>query len=136
MPVESTCRGALVVAGGDIVSAARTSVTDIAGPAEDIAWGSLVNVRAVESKNWVVAFDAEDTAAPTTDRTCTGPGATLLAFIAASYNGGSSPGPYASGCAAHARRKASYANTAAARSRPQPLQEALPIPPTARPEES
>ena len=39
--IESTVRGASAVAGGDGISVTRTSVDNIAGPAEDVVWGSF-----------------------------------------------------------------------------------------------
>ena len=101
-------------AGRDGVSTAKTSVADIAGSAEDAVRGSLVNRHAIESRRRGEDFDGEDTAAPVTDRTSTGPGARPLVLTATSYDRDSPLNHYASGSAAHSRRKASHAPTVAA----------------------
>ena len=84
--IESTGRVASAVAAGDVVSTARTSVVDIAGPAKDFVWDFFVNGHATESRRWVEEFDSENTAAPATDSICTGPGARPLVLVAASYD--------------------------------------------------
>lgn len=79
------------------------------------------------TQNWIGAFDVEITAAPATDGTCIGPGTRLFVLISVSYNMDAASDPNTSGSAAHSRRKAFHAPTAAA----DPW-----LPPTTRPEVS
>lgn len=83
--LKRICRGAFVAACGDGVSAARPSVADITGPAEDIVGAYFVNGQAVESRNWIGA------SAPASDGTCTAPRAELIVLTAPSYDGDSPP---------------------------------------------
>ena len=109
---ESTGRGAFAVTGGDdaYAYAARTSVTDIVGPAGDVKSGSFANGCTVESRSRTRDVDGEDTVAPDTDGNCPDP---PLGLIVARYDRGSPPDLNTSGCSAHSRRKAFHAATAA-----------------------
>lgn len=61
---ESAWRVGFVIAGGDGFFVARTSITGITDPVEDVFWGSFINGYAVESMNWIPVFKAVKTAAP------------------------------------------------------------------------
>ena len=96
---------------GDYISAARTSVPDTAGSAEDVGGGSFVNGHTAESRSCVGAFDATDIVAATTSRNFAGPTGRLLAPFAVGHDRDSTPNLHHRGSAALSRRKALHAIT-------------------------
>ena len=103
-------RGALAIAGGDDVYAARASVADIVRPAGDVESGSFANGCTVESRRRTGDADGEDPVAPDTKGTCPNP---PLGLIATRHDRDFPPDPYTSGFSAHSRRKAFHTPTAA-----------------------
>ena len=93
--IDSTHQRAFAVVGRDGASDARTSDADTTDLAENVVWVYVVHGHAVESRGRIGAVDAGDIVPPVNDRTFTGPGSMLLAPVAACYDQGSPPNPYA-----------------------------------------